>query len=59
MKIDPKKSHFISLNPNVSVFFMKIFLPLEFKFSYSIPIYGQSAQATNTMAFQIRAYFKI
>ena len=59
MGYDPKQSHALSINPNVSIFFMKFVLPLEFKYSYSIPIWGQNTQAGHTMAFQIRAYFKI
>ena len=59
MQINPADSHVLYVNPNVSVFFMKFFLPLEFKLQYNIPVWGQSSQATNTIALQIKAYFKI
>ena len=58
-KLVGKNSHILTLKPNVSLMLMKIALPLEFKLQYSIPLYGQNANATNTIAFQIRAYFKI
>jgi len=54
-----KDSHMLSINPNVSIFLMKTFLPLEFKLSYSLPVYGMNAMDTNTVVFQIKAYFKL
>jgi len=52
-------AHILSLKPNVSLFLLKTPLPLEFKFQYNAPIYGQNVNATHTMALQVRAYFKI
>ena len=55
--LEGKASHALSINPGVSVFMMKLPLPLEFKLQYNIPVWGQETQARHTMAFQIRAYF--
>jgi len=53
------ESHFLSLRPNVSLFLLKTPLPLEFKFQYGLPLYGKNTQATNTVIFQVKAYFQI
>jgi len=56
--LEEQDSHSLSLNPGLSVFFMKIPLPMEFKASYSIPVWGQNAKAQHQIVLQIRAYFK-
>jgi len=50
-------SHALNINPNVSVFFMKLPLPMEFKFQYNIPVWGKGTNAQHNIAFQVRAYF--
>ena len=52
-------SHILSINPNVSMFMYKTPLPLEFKLQYNLPLWGQNAQATNSVVFQVKAYFQI
>ena len=51
--------HILYLNPNVSVFFMKTPLPLEFKLTYGLPVWGQNAMARHNASLQIRAYFAL
>ena len=50
-------SHSLYINPNISFFLTKTFLPLEFKLQYNFPIWGQNSMATHTVALQIKAYF--
>ena len=57
--IEEKPKHILYLNPNVSFFLTSTPLPLEFKFIYGIPIYGQNSTAQHNMIFQMRAYFAI
>ena len=57
--LDTDPHHIISLNPNISVFFMKTPLPLEFKFTYGLPVWGQNALARHNASLQIRAYFAL
>ncbi|MCL2129305.1 MAG: hypothetical protein FWH35_03015 [Treponema sp.] len=49
----------LSLKPNVSVFLTKIFLPLEFKLQYQVPVLGKNVMARQNLTMQIKAYFKI
>ena len=58
-KLNTEPQHSLTLNPNVGLFLTKTPLPLEFKFSYNIPLYGQNTMAKHTMVFQIRAYFAL
>jgi len=58
-ELDTDPHHILSLNPNVSVFFMKTLLPLEFKFTYGLPVWGQNALARHNASLQIRAYFAL
>jgi len=51
-------SHTLRIGPNLSVFFMKLPLPLEFKFQYNVPVWGRNTNAQHGAIFQIRAYFK-
>ena len=54
-----EQTHLLTVRPNVSLFFMGWALPMEFKLSYFVPVWGKNESATNTINFQIRAYFKI
>jgi hypothetical protein len=49
----------LSLKPNASIFLTSLPLPLQFQLAYTVPLWGQSTNATNTIVLQIRAYFKI
>jgi hypothetical protein len=51
--------HSLGINPNISMFLTRTPLPLEFKFQYGIPVYGQNTMARHNMMLQIRAYFRI
>ena len=48
-----------TVRPNVSAFFMGMPLPMEFKASYFLPVWGQNTMANHTFSFQVRAYFRI
>jgi hypothetical protein len=58
-KSDDTKTQALSLKPNASIFLTQLPLPLQFQFAYTVPLWGQNANATNSMVLQIRAYFKI
>ena len=58
-QLDTDPHHILYLNPNVSIFFMKTPLPLEFKFTYGLPVWGQNAMARHNASLQIRAYFAL
>jgi len=49
----------ISFNPNVSLFLTQTPLPLEFKFQYAIPVWGENTMARNNLTLQIKAYFAL
>ena len=53
------QSHLLTLTPNAAVFFYGWPLPMEFKLSYTAPLWGQNAGANHVIGFQIRVYFKI
>ena len=58
LNTDPQHSLYIT--PNVSVFFTKTPLPLEFKLQYGIPVWGQNiAAARHNVTLQVRVYFAI
>ena len=57
LNTDPQ--HSLNINPNVSMFLTKTPLPLEFKFQYGIPVYGQNVMARHNMVLQIKAYFAL
>jgi hypothetical protein len=54
---DGEDSQILSINPGVSIFMMKLPLPLEFKFQYNLPVWGKNAMSTHSAIFQVRAYF--
>jgi len=57
--LDTDAHHTLSLIPNASIFIMKSFIPLEFKFQYAIPVYGRNTMARHNATLQIRAYFAL
>ena len=56
---DLERSHLLTLRPGASIFFMNWALPLEFKASYFLPLWGQNSPVNNVINFQVRAYFRI
>jgi hypothetical protein len=52
-------THLLTLKPNVSFFFTGWALPMEFKFGYFAPVWGQNQNANHTVNLQIKAYFQI
>ena len=57
---DGDQSHNLTLTPNAALFFYGWPLPMEFKLSYTAPLWGQNiGYAQNVIGFQIRVYFKI
>jgi hypothetical protein len=57
LKPNPQQS--LYLTPNLSMFLTKTPLPLEFKFQYGIPVYGENVMNRNNITLQIRAYFRV
>jgi len=51
--------HRLSFGPNVSAFFMEWPVPLEFRLSYSIPLWGINTPVRHVVGLQVRAYFRI
>jgi len=56
--IDDTDGYTLSLSPNVSLFLMKFFLPLEIKASYGFPLMGKNSFAINNLTVQVKAYLK-
>jgi hypothetical protein len=56
---DDSKTQALSLKPNASIFLTSLPLPLQFQLAYTVPLWGQNVNATNSIVLQIRAYFKI
>ena len=57
-EITDSDGYTLSLSPNVSLFLMKFFLPLEFKASYAFPLMGKNSYAINSFTLQVKAYLK-
>ena len=51
--------HSLGINPNVSLFLTSTPLPLEFKFQYGIPVYGQNSMARHNFTLQVKVYFAL
>ncbi len=51
-------SYLFSVKPNVSAFFMKTPVPLEFKASYVLPLLGKNDFAANFFVLEARVYLK-
>lgn len=51
-------TNLLSLRPNVSVFFMKFFVPIELKAQYSLPLYGKNTFAVSAFDVELRTYLK-
>ncbi|MDR2028012.1 MAG: hypothetical protein LBP93_00590 [Treponema sp.] len=56
---DDSATQVLSLKPNASIFLTQLPLPLQFQLAYTVPLWGKNTNATNSLVFQIRAYFKI
>jgi hypothetical protein len=51
-------SYLFSVGPNVSLFLMNFFIPMELKIGYTLPLLGKNADALNTIVFQVKTYMK-
>jgi hypothetical protein len=51
-------SYGLSISPNVSLFLMKFYIPLEFKLGYTLPLVGKNVYATNTLVLQVKVYLR-
>ena len=51
-------TNLLSLRPNVSVFFMKFFVPIEIVAQYALPLYGKNTYAISTFDVELRTYLK-
>ncbi|MCL2231729.1 MAG: hypothetical protein FWB99_01465, partial [Treponema sp.] len=56
---DEGSVHMLTLGPNVSAFFMQWPVPMEFRLSYTFPLWGQNAPLRHVVTLQIRTYFRI
>jgi len=56
---DQGSVHSLSLGPNVSAFFMDWPVPMEFRLSYTFPLWGQNAPLRHVVTLQVRTYFRI
>jgi hypothetical protein len=50
-------SYLFSVGPNVSLFLMNFFIPMELKLGYTLPLLGKNADAVNTVVFQLKVYY--
>ena len=50
-------SYLFSVGPNVSLFLMNFFIPMEFKAGYTLPLLGKNDDAVNTIVFQTKIYY--
>ena len=57
--ISSNPAYILAVNPNVSLFFTKTPLPLEFKFQYGLPLMGKNEMARHNATLQIKAYFAL
>ena len=53
-----KATSYLTVGPNASLFFQKTFLPIELKVGYTIPLAGESTNATNVLLLELKAYAK-
>ncbi len=51
-------SHLLVVSPNVSLFLMKSFIPMEIKLGYSLPLLGKNTYTTNTVVLQLKFYMR-
>jgi hypothetical protein len=51
-------SYVLSVAPSVALFTTVLPMPIEVKASYSLPLMGKNAQATNTIILQIKGFLK-
>lgn len=57
---DQDPSHLLTVKPNVSVFITKTPMPLEFKLTYTAPVWGKNIeQAKHSVSLQARLYFAL
>ena len=59
MPQDQGMVHRFSIGPNVSAFFMDWPVPMEFRLSYSFPVWGINTPVRHLVGLQIRAYFRM
>lgn len=57
-EIADSASQLLTLNPEVGALFTVLPVPLEAKLQYTLPLYGENANATNTIALQINTYLR-
>jgi hypothetical protein len=51
-------SYLLAVGPNVSLFLLKSFIPVEFKLGYTLPLLGKNNFATNTLVLQVKLYMR-
>ncbi len=51
-------TYLLVVSPNVSLFLMKFYLPMEIKLGYSLPLAGKNAYASNTLVLQLKLYMR-
>jgi hypothetical protein len=55
---DDTDTTLLSLRPNVSVSFMKTFIPIEAKLQFALPLMGKNSALMNAIDLELRAYLK-
>ena len=53
------QSHIVSINPGIAVFFTNWALPVQFKLTYNVPVWGENAAENRVLGLQARFYYRI
>ena len=56
--VPDSESYLFSIGPAISLCLMKFVVPVEFKAGYALPLFGMTADAVNTIIFQVKSYLK-
>ncbi len=51
-------SYLLTVSPNVSLFLLKSFIPMEFKLGYTLPLLGKNNFASNSLVLQVKLYLR-
>jgi hypothetical protein len=56
---DDSDTMLFSVAPALNFFTTALYIPMDFKVQYSIPLYGENAYASNTLIVQLKLYAKL
>ncbi|MCL2063471.1 MAG: hypothetical protein FWG98_03735 [Candidatus Cloacimonetes bacterium] len=54
-----ERSQLLAVNPGIAIFFMNWTMPIQFKLTYSVPVWGENTSANNVLGMQARFYYRI